>query len=43
MLDLDRIHLPGEWREKVLAVTDEQIREAAFEVFATAPAIAEIR
>lgn len=43
VLDFDRIPRPAEWRENVLAVTDEQIREAAFEVFASEPSMAEIR
>jgi predicted Zn-dependent peptidase len=43
VLDFGRIPAPAEWRESVLAVTDEDIRNIAREVFlGKEPAIAEI-
>lgn len=42
VLDFDRIPPPAEWRGKVLGVTDDQVRDAARELFATEPSTAEI-
>lgn len=43
LLDFDEIPSPAEWREKVLAVTEEEVRSIAREVFLNQePAMAEI-
>jgi predicted Zn-dependent peptidase len=43
MLDFDRIPSTEEWRESILAVTDEEVQSIAREIFANqAPATAEI-